>query len=153
MISSTAIVKDAEIGTGTKIWEFANLYGCLVGQNCNIGSYVEIQCDVSIGNWVVVSSHSFICSKVIIEDEVFIGHGVMTINDTHPPSFRKTGSKEFWKPTLIRKGAVIGSNSTIFPVVIGKNAVVGAGAVVLKDVPDDCMVVGNPARIVPFGKE
>ena len=145
-ISKTAIVKDSKIGEGTKIWEFANIYGCVIGKNCNIGSYVEIQNDVCIGNNVVVSSHSFICSLVTIEDDVFIGHGVMTINDVHPPSFRRTGTKDNWKRTLIKKGAVIGSNATLFPVVVGENAVVGAGAVVNKDVPAGCVVVGNPVR-------
>lgn len=144
MISNTAIVKDSKIGDGTKIWEFANIYGCVIGSNCNIGSYVEVQSDVCIGNNVVVSSHSFICSLVTIEDDVFIGHGVMTINDVHPPSFRRTGSKDNWERTLIKKGAVIGSNATLFPVVIGENAVVGAGAVVTRDVPDGSVVVGRP---------
>ena len=146
MISKTAIVKDSHIGEGTKIWEFANIYGCVIGRNCNIGSYVEIQNDVCIGDNVVVSSHSFICSLVTIEDDVFIGHGTMTINDVHPPSFRRTGTKDNWKQTLIKKGAVIGSNATLFPVVIGENAVVGAGAVVTEDVPDGCVVAGNPGR-------
>lgn len=148
MISNTAIVKDSKIGEETKIWEFANIYGCEIGCNCNIGSYVEIQNDVRIGNNVVVSSHSFICSLVTIEDDVFIGHGVMTINDVYPPSFRRTGTKDNWKQTLIKKGAVIGSNATLFPVVIGENAVVGAGAVVTRDVPDGCTVVGNPTKVI-----
>ena len=148
MISKTAIIKESRIGKGTNIWEFANIYGCKIGNNCNIGSYVELQSDVTIGNNVIISSHSFICSLVTIEDDVFIGHGVMTTNDLHPPSFRRTGSKEYWKKTLIKKGAVIGSNATLLPVVIGENAEVGAGAVVTKDVPDNCIVVGNPARVV-----
>ncbi len=148
MISKTAIVKDSQIGVGTKVWEFANIYGCVIGRNCNVGSYVEIQSNVRIGNNVVISSHSFICSLVTIEDDVFIGHGVMTINDVHPPSFRRTGTKDNWKQTLIKKGAVIGSNATLLPIVIGENAIVGAGAVVTRDVPDGCTVVGNPAMIV-----
>jgi acetyltransferase-like isoleucine patch superfamily enzyme len=85
---------------------------------------------------------------VTIEDDVFIGHGVMTINDIHPPSSRKTGTKCHWKQTLIKKGVVIGSNATLFPVTIGENAIVGAGSVVRTDVPDNCMVAGNPARII-----
>ena len=148
MISKTAIVKDSEIGDNTNIYEFANVYGAKIGNNCKIGSYVEVQNNVRIGNSVTISSHSFICSLVTIEDDVFIAHGVMTINDIHPPSFRRTGSKKHWKKTLIKKGAVIGSNATLFPVVIGENAVVGAGAVVTKDVPDNYIVVGNPARII-----
>ncbi len=146
--ADTAIVKNATIGNGTKIWHYANVYGCTIGENCTIGSYTEVQNEVQIGNNVTISSHSFICSLVDIEDDVFIGHGVMTINDLHPPSFRRIGSKEYWRKTLIKKGAVIGSNVTLFPVSIGMNAEVGAGAVVTKDVPDNAVVVGNPARII-----
>lgn len=148
MISKTAIVKDSKIGDRTKIWEYANVYGCEIGKNCNIGSYVEVQSNVRIGNNVTISSHSFICSLVIIEDDVFVGHGVMTINDLYPPSFRRTCSKEHWEKTCIKKGAVIGSNATIFPVTIGENAKIGAGAVVTKDIPANCVAVGNPAKII-----
>lgn len=146
MISDTAIVKDSQIGSGTKIWEFANVYGANIGENTMIGSYVEIQNNVTIGNNVTVSSHSFICSLVEIEENVFIGHGVKTINDLYPPSFSQTGSKDDWKKTLIKNGAVIGSNATIFPVTIGENAIIGAGAVVTKDVAANSIVVGNPAK-------
>ena len=148
MISSTAIVKDSTIGANTDIHEFANIYGAKIGDNSKIGSYVEVQSDVQIGNKVTISSHSFICSLVTIEDDVFVGHGVMTINDVYPPSFRRTGSKKHWQKTLIKGGAVIGSHATLFPIVIGENAIVGAGAVVTKNVPSDCVVAGNPARIV-----
>jgi acetyltransferase-like isoleucine patch superfamily enzyme len=147
-ISDTAIVKDSKIGNKTKIWEFANIFGCEIGTNCSIGSYVEIQSNVSIGNNVTISSHSFICSLVSIEDDVFVGHGVMTINDLHPPSFKRTGSNKDWKKTIIKKGAVIGSNVTLLPVTIGENSEIGAGAVVTNDVPDNCIVAGNPARII-----
>ncbi len=147
-ISKTSIVKDSKIGRDTNIWEFTNIYGCKIGKNCTVGSYVEIQNDVLIGNNVTISSHSFICSMVQIEDDVFIGHGVMTINDLHPPSFKRTKSKRGWKKTIIQKGATIGSNSTIFPVSIGENSDVGAGSVVTKDVPPNCVVVGNPAKII-----
>ena len=148
MISKTAIIKDSEIGNNTNIYEFANVYGAIIGDNCKIGSYVEVQNNVQIGNNVTISSHSFICSLVIIEDDVFIGHGVMTINDLHPPSYKRTGSKGYWQKTLIKKGTVIGSNVTLLPVSIGENAEVGAGAVVTKDVPDNCIVAGNPAIII-----
>ena len=100
--AETAIVNNTSIGNGSKIWHYANVYGCTMGENCTIGAYTEIQNDVHIGNNVTISSHSFICSLVTIEDDVFIGHGVMTINDLHPPSFKKTNSKEYWQKILIR---------------------------------------------------
>ena len=146
--SDTAIVKNSTIGKGTKVWEFANIFGCNIGKKCNIGSYVEITNEVKIGNNVTISSHSFICSLVTIEDDVFIGHGVMTVNDLNPPSFKRTGSKKEWKRTLIEKGAIIGSNATLLPVKIGRNAKVGAGSVVTRDVPENCTVAGNPAKII-----
>lgn len=147
-ICSTAIVNNAEIGEETRIWHYANLYGCKIGERCNIGSYVEIQEKAYVGDDVIIGSHSFICSLVKIEDDVFIGHGVMTINDINPPSKRRTGKTNEWKETYIGKGAVIGSGAVLFPVRIGEYAKVGAGAVVTKDVPDYAVVVGNPARII-----
>jgi acetyltransferase-like isoleucine patch superfamily enzyme len=138
------VIKDCKIGENTKIWHFVNLYGCEIGDNCLIASFVEIQPDVKVGNNVRIQSHSFLCSLVTVEDDVFIGHGVMTINDVKPPS--QDPSK--WKPTLIKKGAVIGSNATLFPVTIGENSIVGAGSVVKEDVPDNCIVAGNPAKII-----
>ncbi|MEK6940124.1 MAG: aminotransferase class V-fold PLP-dependent enzyme [Nanoarchaeota archaeon] len=147
-ISTTAMVKDSVIGEGSQIWEFANVYGAKIGENTKIGSYVEVQKNTVIGKNVIVSSHSFICSLVTIEDNVFVGHGVMTINDLYPPSKRRTGTDAGWKSTLIKKNAVIGSNATLMPVTIGENSIVGAGAVVTKDVPDNCIVAGNPAKII-----
>lgn len=146
--ADTAIVNNASIGSGTKIWHYANVYGCTIGGNCTIGAHAEVQNNVHIGNNVTISSHSFICSLVEIGDDVFIGHGVMTINDLHPPSFARTGSNENWEKTLIKKGAVIGSNATILPVTIGENAEVGAGSVVTKNIPDNVIVAGNPASII-----
>lgn len=149
-IASTAMVKDSFIGEGAQIWEFANVYGAKIGKNTKIGSYVEVQNNTNIGDNAVISSHSFICSLVTIEDNVFVGHGVMTINDVYPPSKKRTGTDVGWKPTLIKKNAVIGSNATLMPVTIGENSIVGAGAVVTKDVPDNCVVAGNPAQIVRY---
>ena len=143
--TDTAIVKDAQIGKRTKIWEYSNIYGCQIGEDCNIGAYVEIQSDVVIGCKVTVSSHSFICSLVTVEDDVFIGHGVMTVNDLKPPSLKREGTRKNWKKTLIKKGSVIGSNVTLFPVIIGENSIVGAGAVVTKNVEPYTIVGGNPA--------
>jgi len=141
-------IKNCKIGQNTKIWNFVNLYNCEIGNNCNIGSYVEIQNNAKIGNNVIISSHSFICSLVTIEDNVFIGHGVITINDINPPSKRRTSSTKEWKKTLIKEGTSVGSNATLLPVTIGKNAVIGAGAVVTKDVPDNVIVAGVPAKII-----
>jgi acetyltransferase-like isoleucine patch superfamily enzyme len=147
-IAETAIVKNMQIGNGTKVWNFANIYGSEIGENCIVGSYVEMQNDVKIGNNVTVSSHSFLCSLVTIEDDVFVGHGVMTINDLFPPSKKRTGNTDEWKKTLIKKGAIIGSNSTLFPITIGENAIVGAGSVVTKDVEPNTIVAGNPAKVI-----
>jgi acetyltransferase-like isoleucine patch superfamily enzyme len=148
MISETAIVKNSKIGEGTKIWNYANVYGCEIGKNCTVGSFVEIQEGVKIGNDVTLSSHSFICDGVEIGDDVFIGHGVKTINDINPPSKKRTGNKDEWKPTFIGKGSVIGSGAVLFPVNIGNYSKIGAGSVVTKDVPDYAVVVGNPAKIL-----
>ena len=148
MENNNQIIKNCKIGKDTKIWNFVNLYDCEIGDNCMIGTFVEIQKDVKIGNRVNISSHSFICSLVEIEDDVFVGHGVMTINDLIPPSKKRTGSDKEWKSTIIKKGAVIGSGATLLPVSIGKNSIVGAGSVVTRDVPDNAVVAGNPAKII-----
>lgn len=140
---SKQVIVNCQIGKDTIIWNFVNLYSCKIGNNCMIGAFVEIQSDVEIGNNVRVSSHSFICSKVRIGNDVFLGHGVVFINDLFPPRREK-----YWKETIIEDGVSIGSNATILPVKIGKNSVIGAGAVVTRDIPLNSIVVGNPARIL-----
>jgi acetyltransferase-like isoleucine patch superfamily enzyme len=146
-IAKTAIIKDCKLGEGTRVGDYSILKGCQTGKNCNIESFVEIN-DIKVGNRVKICSHTFLCYLLTIEDDVFIGHGVMTINDIHPPSYKRTKSTKAWKKTTIKKGAVIGSNATLLPVKIGKNAIVAAGSVVTKDVPANTMVAGNPARII-----
>lgn len=147
------IASDVVLGKDVKIYAFVNLYGCEIGDESKIGTFVEIQKGVKIGRRVKVSSHSFICEGVAIEDEVFVGHGVMFINDRYPRSTNADGSLqtgEDWEcmPTVIKKRASIGSNATILcGVTVGENAIVGAGAVVTKDVPPDTVVAGVPAKI------
>ena len=148
------IAPDVKLGKDVKIYAFVNLYGCTIGDESKIGAFVEIQKGANVGKRVKVSSHSFICEGVTIEDEVFIGHGVMFINDRFPRSTNPDGSpqtEEDWEltPTLIKKRASIGSNATILcGVTIGENAIVGAGAVVTKDVPPNVIVAGVPAKVL-----
>ena len=150
------ITDDVQLGKGVKIFhpELVNLYGCEIGQDTKIGAFVEIQKNASIGARCKISSHSFICEGVIIEDEVFIGHGVMFINDLYPKATNQSGSLQTeadWKviETLIKWRASIGSNATILAgVTIGEGAMVGAGAVVKHDVPAFAIVVGVPARVI-----
>jgi acetyltransferase-like isoleucine patch superfamily enzyme len=147
------ISDDVKLGKNVKLSKFINLYGCAIGNSTKIGAFVEVQKNAHIGNNCKISSHTFICEGVTIEDDVFIGHGVMFINDTYP---RATANGQLqteadWKvePTVIKKGASIGSNSTILShVTIGENAIVGAGSVVTKDVPPETIVAGNPARVI-----
>ena len=148
------IAPDVRLGQDVKIYAFANLYGCEIGDDCKIGTFVEIQKGVRIGSRVKISSHSFICEGVTIEDEVFIGHGVMFTNDKYPRATTDTGDLQGeadWVciPTLIKRGASIGSNATILcGITIGEGALVGAGSVVTQDVPTGAVVVGNPARMI-----
>jgi acetyltransferase-like isoleucine patch superfamily enzyme len=149
-----SIAPDVKLGKDVKIYKFVNLYGCSIGDESKIGAFVEIQKGVTIGSRVKVSSHSFICEGVTIEDEVFIGHGVMFINDPYPRSTTDQGglqSEADWRvvPTTIKQRASIGSNATILcGITIGEGAIIGAGSVVTKDVPAHTIVAGNPARIL-----
>lgn len=148
------IASDVKLGKGVKIYNFVNLYGCQIGDESKIGSFVEIQKNVTIGKRVKISSHTFICEGVIVEDFVFVGHGVMFTNDKYPRATNPDNSlktERDWNvtPILVKRGASIGSNATILcGVTIGENAIVGAGSVVTKDVPDNAIVVGVPARIL-----
>jgi len=146
------IAPDVKLGTDVKIYAFVNLYGCEIGDESKIGTFVEIQKGSKIGKRVKVSSHTFICEGVTIEDEVFVGHGVMFINDKYPHAATEDGSLQTeadWVciPTVIKKRVSIGSNATILcGVTIGEGAMVGAGSVVTHDVPAGAVVAGNPAR-------
>jgi UDP-2-acetamido-3-amino-2,3-dideoxy-glucuronate N-acetyltransferase len=144
---------DVKRGANVIIHDFVNLYGCEIGDNSKIGAFVEIQKGAVIGRNVKVSTHTFICEGVTIEDNVFIGHNVSFINDRYPKASKdgRLLEEKDWKvvPTLVKEGASIGTSATILcGVVIGKNAVVGAGSVVTRDVPDNTVAVGNPARIL-----
>ena len=147
------IAPDVRLGKDVKLSQFINLYGCEVGDNTKIGAFVEIQKNARIGKNCKISSHSFICEGVTIEDNVFVGHGVTFINDAYPRATTAEGelqSEKDWKvePTLVKKGASIGSGATILSnLVIGENALVGAGSVVTRDVPDNAIVAGNPAKV------
>jgi UDP-2-acetamido-3-amino-2,3-dideoxy-glucuronate N-acetyltransferase len=150
----TQSLNNVTVGEGVKIFKFVNAYGCSIGDNTKVGTFVEIQKGASIGNNCKISSHSFICEGVHIADNCFIGHGVMFTNDLFPRATNLDGSQqtgEDWTlvETFVEKGASIGSNATILcGVTIGENALVGAGAVVIKDVPANSVVVGNPARVI-----
>ena len=146
------IAPNVLLGRDVKIYAFANLYGCEIGDECKIGTFVEIQKGVKIGRRVKISSHTFICEGVEIEDFVFIGHGVTFINDKYPHATTEEGELQTeadWEciPTVVKKGASIGSNATILcGITIGENAIIGAGSVVTHDVPPGVTVAGNPAR-------
>ena len=148
------IASDVVLGRDVRIHSFVNLYGCRVGDETRIGTFVEIQKGASVGARCKISSHTFICEGVRVEDEVFVGHGVMFINDRRPRATRPDGTPQTesdWtlEQTIVRRGASIGSNATILcGVEIGERAIVGAGAVVTKNVPASAVVAGNPARII-----
>ena len=150
------VASDVKMGNNVSIHAFVNLYGCSVGDNSRIGAFVEIQKNVEVGKNVKVSSHTFICEGVTLEDGVFVGHHVVFINDRHPRATNQNGQLQTeadWsiQPTLIKRGASIGSGSVILcNVTIGENAMIGAGSVVTRDVPANAVVVGNPARIIRY---
>ena len=153
-MTTQKIASDVKLGENVKIYDFVNLYGCQIGDNSKIGTFVEIQKGAKVGKNCKISSHTFICEGVVIEDNVFVGHNVTFINDPYPRAATDDGNlqtEDDWVciPTQVKKGASIGSSATIMcGITIGKNAIVGAGCVVTKDVPDNTIVVGNPARIL-----
>jgi acetyltransferase-like isoleucine patch superfamily enzyme len=146
--------QDVSLGKNVKIYEPVNLYGCSIGDNTTIGTFVEIQKQARIGKNCKISSHTFICEGVVIEDNVFIGHNVTFINDLYPRAVNRDGqlqTEQDWTciPTVIKKGASIGSSATLLcGIKVGENAIVGAGSVVTKDVPANTIVAGNPARLL-----
>ena len=148
------IAPDVKLGENVRVYAFVNLYGCNVGDNTNIGTFVEIQKNATVGRNCKISSHTFICEGVHIEDNCFVGHGVTFINDAYPRATRPDGApqtEEDWQvvPIHVKRGASIGSNATILAgVTIGPGAIVGAGAVVTRDVPPETIVAGNPARVL-----
>ena len=151
-----SVAADVKLGENVQLSKFVNLYGCEIGDETKIGAFVEIQKNARVGSRCKISSHSFICEGVDIEDNVFIGHGVMFINDTYPRATNADGELQTeadWKVdrTVVGKGASIGSNATILcNIRIGENAIVGAGSVVTKDVPANAIVAGNPAKVLRF---
>jgi len=148
------IASDVKLGKGVRVFGFVNLYGCEIGDDSKIGTFVEIQKGVKVGKRCKISSHSFLCEGVTLEDDVFIGHGVMFTHDRFPRATNCDGqlqNENDWVciPTLVKRGASIGSGATLLcGITVGENAMIGAGSVVTKDVPRDSIVVGNPAHVV-----
>lgn len=153
-MNSKKIAPDVVLGKNVALNDFINLYGCRIGDGTKIGPFVEVQKNAIIGKHCKISSHTFICEGVTIEDEVFVGHGVVFINDKFPRATNDSGalqSEKDWKvvPTLIKRGASIGSNATLLcGITVGTGSIIGAGSVVLNDVPDKVIVAGNPAKVI-----
>jgi len=156
MSSYNCIADDVKLGTNVRLSKFINLYGCEVGDETKIGAFVEIQKNATVGKCCKISSHTFICEGVVIEDNVFIGHGVTFINDSYPRASTPSGNLQTesdWtvERTIVSKGASIGSGATILSKTnIGENAIVGAGSVVTEDVPPNSIVAGNPAKVLRY---
>jgi acetyltransferase-like isoleucine patch superfamily enzyme len=156
MSSFNCISDDVKLGRDVRLSKFINLYGCAIGDETKIGAFVEIQKNVRVGARCKISSHTFICEGVVIEDNVFIGHGVTFTNDSYPRAVTQSGALQTqadWKVerTVIMKGASIGSGVTLLPnTSVGENAIVGAGSVVTRDVPANAIVAGNPAKILRY---
>ena len=149
-----SIAPDVKLGKGVRLSKFINLYGCEIGDETKIGAFVEIQKNAKVGRRCKVSSHTFVCEGVAIEDNVFIGHGVTFINDSYPRATTPEGelqTESDWRveATVIKRGASIGSGATVLSkVIVGENSIVGAGSVVTRDVPPNVIVAGNPAKIL-----
>ncbi|MBW2090467.1 MAG: N-acetyltransferase [Deltaproteobacteria bacterium] len=153
-MSSRRIASTVILGENVRLNDFINLYGCKIDDNTQIGPFVEVQKNAFIGKRCKISSHTFICEGVTIEDDVFVGHGVMFINDKYPMATNESGELQTevdWTviPTIVKRGASIGSNATLLcGITVGSNSIIGAGSVVTRDVPDKTIVAGNPAKII-----